>query len=54
MKGISIFCACVWGFHTIIQIAYLMGAVETGIAPITGLFACLLAALFFIDQAVRC
>ena len=54
MKGFSIFCACLWGFRSIAQIAYLMGAVETGITPATGLFACLLATLLFIDQAVRC
>ena len=54
MKGFSIFCACVWGFHSITQIAYLMGAVETGITPITGLISCLLATLLFIEQAARC
>lgn len=53
MKGFYIFGACLWGFHTIHQIAYLVGAVETGITPITGLCACVLTALFFIDRAMR-
>lgn len=53
MKGLSIFCACVWSFHTITQIAYLAGAVETGITPITGLCACILTVLFFIEQAMK-
>lgn len=53
MKGFSIFGACLWGFHTIHQIAYLIGVAETGITSITGLCACLLTVLFFIDQARR-
>lgn len=53
MKGISIFFACWWGFHAIHQIAYLAGAVETGITPIAGLCACLLAILLFIEQAMK-
>lgn len=53
MKGISILCACWWGYHSITQIAYLMGAIETGINSFTGMCACLLATLLFIEQAMK-
>lgn len=53
MKGLSIFYACWWGLHSIHQITYLAGIVETGINNITGLCACLLATLFFIEQATK-
>lgn len=53
MKGLSILCACWWGFLSVNQIAYLVGAVETGINPFTGMCACLLATLLFIEQAMR-
>lgn len=53
MKGLSILCACWWGFLSVQQIAYLVGAVETGITPFTGMCACLLATLLFIEQAMR-
>lgn len=53
MKGMSIFCACWWGFLSVKQIAYLAGAVETGITPFTGVCACILATLLFIEQATR-
>lgn len=54
MRGLfSAFFACWWGSHAIYQIIYLTGTVETGITPITGLCACLLATLFFIEQTMR-